>query len=68
MKITLLCLGLFISQTSFAKSKPAILIFGKTLRPAHSEIIPGAIRSLVDRLISFNNYLCVAVDSRPNAF
>jgi type 1 glutamine amidotransferase len=66
MKITLLFLGLFISQTSFAKSKPAILIFGKTLRPAHVEIIPGAIRSL--GIIFKNNGFESVVTQDPNVF
>lgn len=46
MKIIFMFFGLLLAQMSIAQSKPSILIFGKTLRPAHSEIIPGAIKSL----------------------
>lgn len=46
MKIIFMLFCLLLAQISFAQSKPSILIFGKTLRPAHAEIIPGAIKSL----------------------
>ena len=50
MKI-ILALSLFaFNPYAFSKNNSKILIFGKTIRPAHADIIPGAIRGLAQLL------------------
>lgn len=52
MKKTILFFALLFSLASFAKENVNVLIFGKSIRAAHMNIIPQAIKSTKDMLIA----------------